>query len=120
VVTAYRVCQKAGANTGNDTAYMQQYVAMREAGIKEPDPRNKILEDISDLLLEWGQKGYHPLVLMDANSTVEDPKLKDFMESHGLTDIIADTNPGEPPSTYARGPNRIDLILGHKFVKNLS
>jgi hypothetical protein len=117
VVTAYRVCQKAGTNAGNDTAYMQQYVAMREQGIKKPDPRNQILSDISDILMEWGQKGYRPLVLMDANSTVEDPHIQEFMEQHGLEDLIPATNPGKPPSTYARGPNRIDLVLGDSFVK---
>ena len=30
---------KKGTKTGPDTAYMQQHVAMREAGIKDPDPR---------------------------------------------------------------------------------
>ena len=41
VVTVYRVCQKKGTKTGPDTAYMQQHVAMREAGIKNPDLRKK-------------------------------------------------------------------------------
>ena len=39
VVTVYRVCQKKGTKTGPDTAYMQQHTAMREAGIKDLDPR---------------------------------------------------------------------------------
>ena len=39
VVTVYRVCQKKGTKTGPDTAYMQQHVSTREAGIKDPDPR---------------------------------------------------------------------------------
>lgn len=116
-ITVYRVCQKAGSNVGEDTAYMQQYVAMREAGIKKPDPKNMVLDDISDVLLEWGQKGYRPIVLMDANSTTDEQHLQEFMERHGLIDLIVDSNAGTPPSTYARGPNRIDMILGDHFVR---
>ena len=39
-ITVYRVCQNAGTKAGEDTAYMQQHTAMREAGISAPDPRN--------------------------------------------------------------------------------
>ena len=39
VITVYRVCQNKGTKTGPDTAYMQQHVAMRETGVKNPDPR---------------------------------------------------------------------------------
>ena len=42
VVTVYRVCQKKGTKTGPNTAYIQQHVAMREAGIKDPDPRKNL------------------------------------------------------------------------------
>lgn len=100
------------------TAYMREYTAMRESGIKKPDPRNCILDDISDLLLEWGQKGYHQLVLMDANSKIDEKNLSEFIERHGLHDLVAELNPGTPPSSYARGPNQIDLPLGDSFVQN--
>ena len=43
---------KKGTKTGPDTAYMQQHVAMREAGIKDPDPRKKLLEDLSQLIVD--------------------------------------------------------------------
>lgn len=76
VVTVYRVGQKAGTDAGDNTAYMREYVAMREAGIKKPDPRNRILDDVSDLLKEWGQLGYHPLIMIDANSKIDEGKMQ--------------------------------------------
>lgn len=62
VVNGYRVCQKAGTRSGPDTAYSQIWKKLRKQGDKNPDPRNKCLSDISDLISEWSQKGYHPLV----------------------------------------------------------
>jgi hypothetical protein len=116
MVNGYRVCQKAGTEAGEDTAYMRQWVEMREAEIKNPDPRSATLEAISEVLEEWGQKGYHPLVFMDANSKYEARDMEEFISKHGLLDIVRETNPGTPPSTYARGPNRIDLPLGDAFI----
>jgi hypothetical protein len=117
IVTAYRVCQTAGTDAGDNTAYMREYTSMREAGIEKPDPRNSILDDISDLLLEWGQKGYHPLVLMDANSTMDERNMAEFTKRHGLHDLISDLHPGDPPPTYGRGSSRIDLTLGDAHVR---
>ena len=116
-VTVYRVCQNSQTQAGEDTAYMQQHTAMREAGIKTPDPRNQVLLDVSDLLAEWGQRGFHPLVMIDANATWDERGLGKFARQHGLFDIIADSNEGTPPATYARGKNRIDFILGDQLVR---
>jgi hypothetical protein len=117
IVTAYRVCQTAGTDAGDNTAYMREYTSMREAGIEKPDPRNSILDDISDLLLEWGQKGHHPLVLMDANLTMDETNMAEFMKRHGLHDLVSDLHPGDPPPTYGRGSSRIDLTLGDAHVR---
>jgi hypothetical protein len=70
------------------------------------------------VLTEWGQKGYHPLVFMDANSKYEAKDMEEFIAKHGLKDLVSETNQGTPPTTYtyARGPNRIDLPLGDAFV----
>lgn len=117
VITVYRVCQNCATRAGSDTAYMQQHTAMREAGIAAPDPRNMVLEDVSTLLAEWGQRGFHPLVMIDANAPWDETNFTRFNAQHGLVDIITDSHDGEAPSTYARGRNRIDYILGDTFVR---
>ena len=44
---------------------MQQHVAMRETGVKNLDPRKKLLQDLSQLIIEWKLKGYKPIVMHD-------------------------------------------------------
>jgi hypothetical protein len=101
---------------GPTTAYSQQWVEMRKKGIENPDPRNSILEDISTLIYEWGEKGFHPLVMLDANATQDKRQFSDFIERHDLKDIISEVNEGIPPPTYERGTTKIDYILGPDHI----
>jgi hypothetical protein len=94
---------------------------MREAGDKSPDPRNNIFQRITTVLNEWEQRGYHPIVTMDANSTTNDNSLREFMIRHNLRDIIHDfhiDSQGPPPRTYQRSANRLDYIFGNDHVFN--
>ena len=59
MITVYRVCQKKGTKTGPDTAYMQQIEGLRERGIRNPDPRNQLLSDLTELITE-GRQGLSP------------------------------------------------------------
>ena len=100
VINGYRVCQKAGTKAGPDTAYSQIWTKQRAQGEKKPDPRNKILKDISMLIEEWGKKGFHPIIMMDANADVSEKQLSDFMKENGVIDLITDIHSeDEPPST---------------------
>lgn len=117
IMNVYRVGQKAGSDAGQDTLYMQQWRAMRADGIKNPDPRNAVLNSVSTILSEWGQKGYHPLVMIDANSQIDEKKFKTFIAQHGLIDLVTDVHGIEPPPTYARGRNRIDHLLGDRHIR---
>lgn len=54
VIVAYRVCQEKSNNPGPTTAFQQQYVAFTQAGIRNPNPRKLILEDIANLSKESG------------------------------------------------------------------
>ncbi|KAL7549105.1 hypothetical protein ACHAWF_014298, partial [Thalassiosira exigua] len=40
-----------------------------------------------------------------------DKKFAEFITANNLIDVVADTNPGDPPRTYARGTKRLDYIL---------
>ena len=111
-LTVYRVCQKKGTKTGPNTSYMQQIEGLRERGIKNPDPRNQLFDDLTAIIAEWTVKGYHPIVMGDLNTVSTDPELIQFMETNGLHDLIKEDNQGEPPRTYDRSDNRLDYILG--------
>ncbi len=117
VFTLYRVCQKRGVRTGPNTAHMQQCEGLRERGIKNPDPRNQVFEDISKIIGEWKGKGYHPIVMGDLNTVSDDPELVRFMEVNGLVDLIRDSNDGTPPATFSRSNNRLDYILGDQHTR---
>ena len=50
VITAYRVYQETQDNPGLYTMYTQQYTAMREQRVKNPNPRKQILTDLLTLI----------------------------------------------------------------------
>ena len=116
-INVYRVCQKKGAKTGPDTSFMVQLTNLREQGITCPDPRNQVLADVSDLITEWTQKGYHPLIMGDFNADLTEREFADFVDANNLYDLIGDCNTGTPPSTYSRGQKRLDWFLGDSFLK---
>ena len=60
----------ASDNTGPYTAYTQQYVAMREAVILNPNPRKQLLQDLSELTETNKSEGFRPVLMMDANETI--------------------------------------------------
>lgn len=115
-INVYRVCQKKGAKTGPDTSFMVQLTSLREQGIECPDPRNQVLADVTDVITEWKQKGYHPLVMGDFNADLDDKDFAEFVDVNNLHDLIGESNEGTPPSTYSRGRKRLDWILGDNFL----
>ena len=118
MINMYRVCQKKGSKTGPDTAYMQQIEGLREKGIKNPDPRSQIFTDVTEIIKEWAELGYHPMVMGDMNADYNDEDFKKFIQENGLNDLIKENNKGPPPKTYSRGKKRIDYILGDDYVAN--
>ena len=46
-ISIYRVPQKKHEQTGSTTAHDQQRTYLREKGMKDPDPRNQILKDLT-------------------------------------------------------------------------
>ena len=112
VIVAYRVCQEVGNTTGPYTAFNQQYIALRNAGQREPNPRKQILMDIEKLIKEHRARGYRPILLIDANGDYQKGKDKDllkFMDGAQLTDPYAERF--GHTRTFIRGSSRIDYIL---------
>jgi hypothetical protein len=115
-ISGYRVSQHKGVVAGENTAYMREWEMLRSNGEINPDPRFSVLEAMSEVLQEWGNRGYHPLVMMDANGELDEAQLKDFIQEHGLYDLIAQTNEGPAPRTYQGSDRRLDYMLGNKHV----
>ena len=113
VIVAYRVCQDKGQHPGPNTSYQRQYVAMREAGVQDPNPRKQILSDIGSLIQDKREQGYRPMLLMDANGDYRSGKdngLRNFVVDTGLCDPFQDRFPTQT-RTYLHGTTRIDYIF---------
>jgi hypothetical protein len=134
-IGAYRVCQAKGTRTGPNTAFMQQVEGMIEEELKESedlvvenkempkdirrsmDPRERILQDLKQLINEYRPKGFRPIIFMDANEDWTDKKtgraLKAFLSETQLRDPLYDkfNRSGLMSSTYARGSKRIDYMF---------
>jgi hypothetical protein len=92
VIVAYRVCQEKVNEPGPLTAFQQQYIAMKDAGIREPNPRRQILKDLQTLIQEKRLQGYRPILLMDANGDYQKGKdngLRHFVDETQLEDPYA-------------------------------
>jgi hypothetical protein len=116
VITGYRVCQNKGTTVGTNTAYMREWAMLREEGHQNPDPRLMVLVAIREVLNEWMNRGYHPLVMMDANGEFDDPQLASFIQEYKLYDLIAESNNGDAPRTYQRSGRRLDYMLGDEHI----
>jgi hypothetical protein len=96
IIVAYRVCQDKGNNPGPTTSYQQQYVALREAGVTDPNPHKQILTDLRMLIQEKREKGYQPILLIDTNGDYtlgKDKGLESFIMDAGLSDPYHDRFP---------------------------
>ena len=56
-ITAHRVCQDSPDKAGPHKAYTRDFLAMREEGVKRPNPRRRILADLVDLIKSTEVKG---------------------------------------------------------------
>jgi len=115
VITAYRVCHEASDQPGPFTAYSQQYTAMREAGITNPNPRKQILKDLHALIEEKRREGFRPILMMDANGDCnyekdKDKDLLEFFQEANLVDVYHKRFP-EQINTYMYGKKRLDYIV---------
>jgi hypothetical protein len=68
VVTAYRPC----ATHGPTTAWIQQWLLLKEEGRANPDPVKEFYKDITEQIKKWKGSNAEILLLMDANETIGD------------------------------------------------
>ena len=117
-ISIYRVHQTRGSKAGPNTAYSRQCDKMRLKGVQNPDLRNQILKDLTNVIQEYIPQGYHPMVMGDFNDVMNSKEMEKFMEENQLIDIIGDMHEGGPPRTYARGSRRLDYIFGDRHIRD--
>ena len=134
-IGAYRVCQLKGTKAGPDTAFMQQVEGMIDEELRDSsaaeaadkcltssirrsmDPRDRILQDLKQLINEYRSKGFRPILFMDANEDWTNKKsgkaLRDFLQETSLQDPLYERfkGAGLTASTYSRGSRRIDYMF---------
>jgi hypothetical protein len=117
IFSMYRTPHTEYDDPGPFTAYTAQYEILRAHGVKKPNPRQQTLDDVAKLIDEMREKGFWPIVAMDANEDWiqnshprEKERLRKFIECTQLADPYYEKF-RESPQTFIRGPWRLDYIL---------
>jgi hypothetical protein len=117
IATAYRPCVSQGPNT----AWIQQWSILREAGDKNPDPIKYFYTDLEAQIKEWKKQGSEVLMMIDANEYIgEKPGgLTTLFGKLEMTDLLRHRHPNkEEPNTHVRGSKRIDYIFGTNKIRD--
>ena len=124
IVSGYRTPHKKSDRPGSTTAFTIQWEALRKLGVKDPDPRQRFLDDLSKLIEEKRAEGYRPIIAMDANEDWvnnshpnEKERLRKFLERNQLIDPFYEKFKTSP-RTYERGPSRLDYIFIDPALKD--
>jgi len=112
LITAYRVCQQTVSPERDQTAFMQQWRALRSQGHDDPKPRQQCLQDLKAFI--QGFRDQHtPVILMwDANEPTTTTNMQQFLVDTALVDIFeAAYGSEELPATCRRGTQKIDHFM---------
>lgn len=110
IITAYRVCSGSPQTAPLGSSFLREYEFFREHQHTSPNPRRLFFVDLQKTIVELQESGYSTILMIDANSTLDDPQLLNFTATCGLHDLHS-YDP--PPSTYIGSANRrIDFIFG--------
>jgi hypothetical protein len=104
IITAYRVCCSGSPQTSPiGSSFLREYEFFRERRYTSPNPRRLFLKDLQNAILALQDAGHSIIIMLDANSTMDDPFLMDFLAKCGLHDLHS-RDPA--PSTYIGSSNR--------------
>ena len=112
IITAYHVAQESVTNCGLTTSAMQQWRKLTSAGVHNPNPRQQFLADLGSFVQNQAMEGNEVIVMIDANSSSDDTTITQFLDDHGLFDLMIDYLPDRQPPTYQCGQSKIDHIWG--------
>eukprot|EP00957_Ditylum_brightwellii_P033788 2560491-Ditylum_brightwellii.AAC.1 len=83
---------------------------MRQQGQSQPKPQTQWIHDITSKIKQWKEEG-EVILLVDANSGLEDKDFALFIAKTGVCDIIGATHGIDTPNTQANGSKTIDFLL---------
>lgn len=110
IITAYRVCSGSPQTAPIGSSFLREYEYFRGLHHASPNPRRLFFVDLQQTILALQDSGYSIILMLDANSTLDDTQLLDFLARCGLHDLHS-RDP--PPSTYiGSSGRRIDFIYG--------
>ena len=114
ILTAYRVCKGSPQSAPLGSSFLPEYEFFRESTDKSIFPRRQFLHDLQAVVLNFQEQGSGVILMLDANSTIDDRNFSEFIASCGLNDIHS-LHPS--PSTYIGSVDRrIDFIFGCNAV----
>jgi hypothetical protein len=105
VITAYRPTK----STGHNTNYQQQWRILRNRDNNDPEPRSKMLKDLTETIRHWTAQQMEVILIWDANESIQHHRsqLHQFMAQTNL--MPAHT--ASPTASYNRGSLCIDFIM---------
>lgn len=111
VFTAYRVCKGSIQSSPIGSAFSREYEHHRGLGIKNPQPRKLLLNDLTNAIQDEQSRGHATLIMMDSNGSLhDDTDLQRFTSECELIDLH---ERAPSPSTYIGSSHRrIDHIFG--------
>ena len=112
IITAYHVAQESVTNCGLTTSAMQQWHKLTSTGVHNPNPRQQFLTDLGSSVQTQAMEGNKVIVMIDANSSSDDTTITQFLDAHGLFDLMINYLPDQQPPTYQCGRSKIDHIWG--------
>ena len=115
IFSVYRVGNNKLETAGGDTVWFQEYAALLSKGIKDPDPRQQILDDLEKTILRLKEDTDHQIIIcIDANESTRSAKSKiqQFIKNTGMIDCHRHFHPdlSETP-THAEGSTQIDYCI---------
>jgi hypothetical protein len=102
LATAYRPCESPGAST----VFHQQARGL-SVNNDHRNPRDAILEDLAESIVQWQAAGDHIIVDMDANEDIRNGEVNATFSRLGLKEAILDRHKDKsPPATQNCNTNR--------------
>jgi hypothetical protein len=111
VITGYRTCNGSIHTSGVNTTYHREHEFYRSRGVTSPQPRERFLNELEDVIKHLQNQGNAILVMLDANDILStNGSLAKWVGRLDLHDVHS-SHPA--PSTYLGSKTRrIDYMFG--------
>ncbi|OEU18182.1 hypothetical protein FRACYDRAFT_236453 [Fragilariopsis cylindrus CCMP1102] len=122
VLTAYNVSQYKNAKVGEDTLFNQQTALYKLNNIREPDPKQIFIDDLTALVKKARSEDKDIILTGDFNELVgDDPRgMLKVLSAGCLTDAHEHQHGTVEISTYTRGIKRLDYVfVTPRLVKHI-